>query len=122
MSAFDDIFSTSYEDSSSTNAAWDNEICCDLGNFLIKKVLKHGANKYSITPAAIMEIAHKAHWAALIDGATSASGFISWQVDLSEEEVLYGPEMRTFAPQSDVWKPIQPADLLNVTWKLYEIF
>ena len=75
----------------------------------------HGASKYRITLPAIIDTAHKAHWAVLIDVAVSATGLRSWQVDLSEEVVLYGPVMRVLAPQSEVWKPIQPADLLKVT-------
>lgn len=62
-------------------------------------------------------MAQRAHWAALIDMATWVTGFISSQVDFRDEDTLYGPVIRTFAPQSDVRQPIQPADLLNTTWK-----
>lgn len=66
-------------------------------------------------------MAHNAHWAALIDTATSETGLRSSQVVLKEMVVLYGPDIRAFAPQSEVSQPIQPADLLKITWKTNKV-
>lgn len=82
------FFKYTHGESSSTKAACEREICCDRGIFFKNKFFKQGASKYKSTLAAIMEIAHSAHWAACMLVATSATGFISSQVVFKEFEVL----------------------------------
>lgn len=74
--------------SCSTNAACDRDICWDIGRGVTSIILTQGARRYISTAAAMIDIAHSVHCAALMETATSGTGRVSRQRDRSDVDTL----------------------------------